>query len=79
MKKNVLIIVAILAALFGFHKLVEYQERFNCSDAVVTVKAGDTMWTIAHANCTGNVQGVVDRLVNEYGLVIKVGQKIQLP
>ena len=74
-----LLIVVLAAAFLGLKKLVEIQDSFNCPNKVVTVKAGDTMWVIAKANCTGNIQSVTDQLVKEYGLIIEVGQKIQLP
>lgn len=74
-----LLIVVFAATLLGLKKLVEVQGRFNCQDKVVTVKAGDTLWSIVKNNCTGNIQSAVDHLINEYGPVIEVGQKIQLP
>lgn len=77
--KKVLIVVAVLATLFGLHKLTESQERYDCNGAVITVGAGNTLWGIASANCKGNIQAVVDHLVNEYGSTVEPGQKIQLP
>lgn len=74
-----LLVVVLAAAFLGLKKLVEIQDSFNCQDKVVTVKAGDTMWVIAKESCTGNIQSAVDQLVKEYGLIIEVGQKIQLP
>jgi hypothetical protein len=73
-----LLIVVLAAAFLGLKKLVEVQDRFNCQDKVVTVKTGDTLWSIAKTNCIGNIQSAVDHFVSEYGHVIKVGQKIQL-
>lgn len=79
MKKAIVVIAFTLVAIFGFVKINEAQEAFQCKDATIVVKPGDTLWGIARENCTGNVQVAVDELVRKYGDLIDIGLRIELP
>ena len=52
---------------------------FSCDTHAVNVESGDTLWSIAHAHCSGEVRAVIDTLVAMYGTRIDTWQTIHLP
>ena len=78
MKKVMVSIIAVIAAVVGISKIAESQDRFSCSGESVTIAYGDTMWNIIDQNCTGNKESARNYFVNKYGSVIYAGQVIEL-
>jgi CDP-diacylglycerol pyrophosphatase len=77
-KKVIISIIAVIAAVVGLSNIAEIQDRFSCSGESVVVSYGDTMWNIIDQNCTGNKESARNYFVNKYGPVIYVGQVIEL-
>lgn len=71
----VIVITAITLVAVQIRNAPEYQ----CSQATIIVKDGETIWNIAERECTGNTTRAVDYLVDKYGTTIYAGQAIQLP
>lgn len=57
----------------------EDSASFSCTGESVIVQPGDTLDSIARANCTGDVNGAIRLLVDFYGTDIRPGQRIALP
>lgn len=70
--------VFLIAAAYGV-----YQEltapAYECQQAPVVVRQGDTLWGIAEKRCTGDLLEVRYELTQSYGTEIQPGQVIQLP
>jgi hypothetical protein len=71
------IIVVIVIALLATH--TANQPDYACSEATIIVREGDTLWSIAETECTGEITQVADYLVDKYGTTIYAGQAIDLP
>jgi len=54
-------------------------DPFTCDKGAIIVQQGDTLYSLSHANCLGDVSRAVDILVDTYGSTISVGQQITLP
>lgn len=78
MKKLRIIVFALIALAFVIAFAVD-AERVRCPDMSVTVQQGDSAWLIAETHCEGNIQNATDKIVDEYGITLRVGQVIVLP
>lgn len=79
--KRVLLAAAVFAGFMALAAVVN-KPRFNCDISEYhTVMRGDTLWSIAEDYCTGNVEAVVDNLVETYGhpANLRVGTRVFLP
>jgi hypothetical protein len=72
---------AVILASFAIWKKMDTQfNAYTCNTNPVIVQEGDSMWEIAHANCSGNIVNAVDDIVQEYGFTeIYPGQQLFLP
>lgn len=52
---------------------------YSCGVQSVSVESGDTVYSIAHANCTGEIDEVISILVKMYGTRIDAWQTLHLP
>lgn len=77
------VLVTIMAAFFAVVGHGMYQEltapAYECQQAPVVVKQGDTLWSIAEKRCEGDLLEVRYELTQSYGTEIQLGQIIQLP
>ena len=73
--------IAIIAAAFAVWNTMNDQfNAYVCNTNPVIVQEGNSMWEIAHANCSGNIVNAVDDIVQEYGFTeIYPGQELWLP
>jgi hypothetical protein len=71
------IIAVIVIALLVAH--TANQPDYTCPEATIIVREGDTLWSIAETECTGEITQVADYLVDKYGTTIHAGQAIDLP
>lgn len=77
MAKRFAIGVTIFAAGYFFGGFIE--PDYECGDATHIAMAGESLWSIAAKNCTGDVRAAVDDMVEKYGPEISEGQLINLP
>jgi hypothetical protein len=72
---------AVILASFVIWKKMDTQfNAYACNTNPVIVQEGNSMWEIAHANCSGNIVNAVDDIVQEYGFTeIYPGQQLFLP
>jgi hypothetical protein len=75
------VFIAIIAAAFVLWKgMTDQFNAYVCNTDPVIVQEGNSMWEIAHANCSGNIVNAVDDIVQEYGFTeIYPGQQLWLP
>ena len=75
------VFIAVIAAAFAIWNSMNNQfNAYVCNTDPYIVQQGDTMWEIAHANCSGNIVNAVDDLVQEYGFTeVYPGQELWLP
>ena len=75
------VFIVVIAAAFAIWNSMNNQfNAYVCNTKPVVVQEGDTMWEIAHANCSGNIVNAVDDLVQEYGFTeVYPGQQLWLP
>ena len=74
---TIVIAITSLLALVGLAGLTGDSD-YSCNDTTVIVTYGDTLWSIAEAHCTGNLQVAVDDLVDTYSTSLQVGDVITL-
>ena len=76
-------LVLLMAAFFAVVGHGMYQDltspAYECKQAPVVVRSGDTLWSIAEKRCTGDLLEVRHELVQSYGTEIQPGQIVQLP
>ena len=79
--RNFVVAMVILVPVVALLSVVRLQtlDDFSCEADPSTVMEGDTLWAIAESKCDGNIQAVVDNLVDVYGTTIHSGQTIWLP
>lgn len=53
--------------------------RYACATDTVPVNAGDTIYSIVRANCSGDTQAVIRLMVTMYGTRIESWQVLHLP
>lgn len=79
---KIMIALVSMIAVVGFsywNHLENLWNKYTCDTAPVIIQEGQTLFQIAHANCTGNIGNAVDDLVIEYGTTqIFPGQQIWL-
>ena len=75
------IMMAFSAIFFTFAAIscADNGSEYSCSEFSVLVERGDTLWSIAENNCTGDIGYVVDLLNEKYGTTIYPTQSITLP
>ncbi len=73
------LVILALGMILGFVGMFATKEKFSCGTEGHTVVEGDTLWSIAEDNCSGNIQRVSDELVKVYGLPLEVGITVYLP
>jgi hypothetical protein len=75
------VFIAIIAAAFVLWKgMTDQFNAYVCNTDPVIVQEGNSIWEIAHANCSGNIVNAVDDIVQEYGFTeIYPGQQLFLP
>jgi hypothetical protein len=75
------VFIVIIAAAFVLWKgMTDQFNAYVCNTDPVIVQEGNSMWEIAHANCSGNIVNAVDDIVQEYGFTeIYPGQQLFLP
>lgn len=84
LKKLALYLTIAAIAIGAFVTLDRSHQKYSCAtedDLAVIVGHTDnnTLWDIAVNHCEGNIQVVVDILVERYGNDIQPGQLISLP
>ena len=77
--KVTVVLVGVVVAIALMYARVGAMDSFTCDGAPHQVNYGDTLWKIAEAKCDGNIQVVVDNLVDTYGTIIQPNQDIWLP
>ena len=60
-------------------KVIFQDPPAGCNHVLHVVASGDTIDSIARANCTSGVVTAIDQLVDQYGTHIEPGDRIQLP
>ena len=73
-----LIIALLWVAVWGIRQTVK-PPTYSCDTHAVSVESGDTLYSIAHEHCVGEVSAVIDTLVAMYGTRIDTWQTIDLP
>ena len=76
--RTFVLMFAVGLILFITDKAIQ-TDIFTCDKGAIIVQQGDTLYSLAHANCLGDVSRAVDALVDTYGSTISVGQQITLP
>ena len=79
--RNFVVAMVILVPVVALLSVVRLQtlDDFSCEAEPRTVLESDTLWGIAESKCDGNIQSVVDNLVDVYGTTIHAGDTIWLP
>lgn len=78
----VLVAVSIVASVFAWKFLeqgYEVIDRYTCDPSGIIVEEGDSLYSIARANCSGNINVAVDEIYSYYGANIRPGQLLHLP
>lgn len=75
------IMVALVASLFFYLvvKDVSQETPAKCDGALHIVTSGETIWSVAQQHCTDGVMTAIRQLVDEYGVIIMPGDRLQLP
>ena len=77
------IVMTVGGLIFVFGYIVGHgnakDAEFHCTEALITVINGDTIYDLARSNCTGNFISVVDETVRVYGSDLDIGDKLYLP
>ena len=76
--------VLALFCLFTYTATTDHLSNYTCDSKPIIVQAmidgsHQTLYALAHANCSGNISEAVNDLVDTYGVDIQVGQRIFLP
>jgi hypothetical protein len=81
LNKSFFVAVLVFVGLSVFFMRIGDSAEIECSKATHIVSQGETMWRIAEEHCTGNVQRVVDELIELNGGTTRVypTQLIVLP
>lgn len=53
-------------------------ESYSCDSTPIMAKKGDTLWSLAHSVCEGNVTNAVDDAYSEYG-DLSTGELVEFP
>lgn len=53
-------------------------ESYWCDPTPIVAKKGDTLWSLAHSACDGNVANAVDDAYSRYG-DLSTGELVELP
>ena len=72
------IAVVVAIAVVGLFAWAMTEDGYSCNPKPIRVVSGDTLFDIAHANCTGNVNRAVDDLFGKYGANLQIGEVVQL-
>jgi len=79
LRRRITVAVVLFIVLIPVIKVLVQEPPADCNHALHVVAPGETLWSIAHANCTSGVITAIDLLVDQYGAVIEPGDRIQLP
>jgi hypothetical protein len=79
LRRRIAVAVVLFIAFIPVAKVVFQDPPARCNHALHVVTSGETIWSIAHANCTSGIITAIDQLVDQYGSKIDVGDRIQLP
>lgn len=79
LRRRIAVAALLFIAFIPVAKVVFQDPPARCNHALHVVTSGETIWSIAHANCTSGIITAIDQLVDQYGGVIDVGDRIQLP
>jgi hypothetical protein len=78
MKKVITLTAIVIGLVFVSGKLSD-RGHYSCDDNSVFVENGDTVFSIAHEHCSGDIDKVVQKLVSQYGTTIQPTERIALP
>ena len=73
-----LIIALLWVGVWSVRQVIK-PPTYSCDTHAVSIEAGDTLYSIAHEHCVGEVSAVIDTLVAMYGTEIDTWQTIDLP
>jgi ABC-type sulfate transport system permease component len=79
LRRRIAVAALLFIAFIPVAKVVFQDPPARCNHALHVVTSGETIWSIAHANCTSGIITAIDQLVGQYGSSIDVGDRIQLP
>lgn len=80
MHKTIIRFILVALAIFGFLKVLEYNERFECDGSTIVVQSGDTVWDIISEHCTGDRERAISSIIEQIGdASLQPGQTFQLP
>jgi hypothetical protein len=79
LRRRIAVAVVLFIAFIPVIKVLVQEPPADCDHALHVVARGETIWSIAHAHCTSGIITAIDQLVDQYGGVIDVGDRIQLP
>jgi hypothetical protein len=80
MHKTIIRFILAALAIFGFLKVLEYNERFECDGSIIVVQSGDTVWDIMSKHCTGDRERAISSIIEQIGdAYLQPGQTFQLP
>lgn len=79
LRRRIAVAAVLFIALIPVIKVLVSEPPARCNHALHVVTSGETIWSIAHANCTSGILTAIDQLVDQYGTFIDIGDRIQLP
>ena len=79
LRRRIAVAAVLFIALISVIKVLVQEPPADCDPAVHVVASGETLGSIAHANCTSGILTAIDQLVDQYGTFIDIGDRIQLP
>jgi hypothetical protein len=79
LRRRIAVAAVLFIAFIPVAKVIFQDPPARCNHAQHVVTSGETIWSIAHANCTSGIITAIDQLVGQYGSSIDVGDRIQLP
>ena len=79
LRRRLMVAASLFIISIPVAKVVFQDPPADCDHALHVVASGETIWSIVHAHCTSGIITAIDQLVDQYGVVIDVGDRIQLP
>ena len=82
MRRRITAVIVLLAALIGLGALIDaaMSPNFSCDVDSVTAEWGDSLWSIAERQCSGDIQSAVEAMIGLNRTTwIQAGQTVHLP